>query len=279
MKISDIIKKDQDLIKGLVSCKTYRPFLHLYFTELKKSTKSVSLGQLAMKSGLSKSLIKGIIDGNRRITPKTIGPIRKALSLPPLLNEYFFYLVGQEVPEIMEVESPAKARGLVKKYAQLVLEEYSSSTDSDEFFKDISNPVIYASLGTYEEGATINEITTRSRLPLDVIKKSIKNLQEIGAIKEREGRLYANRQFLFRASSKKGGNFYHYYLAGLEQQERMVKRSFEDNQKLFYSNVFSVSTEDIKSIREDLLELLNRYSRRSENPDGDQVISLQASLF
>lgn len=239
----------------------------------------MSLGQLAIKSGLSKSLIKGIIDGDKRITSKSIGPIRKALGLPPLLNELFFYLVAQEVPEIFEDTTTQKTKGLIKKYAQLVLEEYVSPPKADDFFKTTYYPIIYASLGSFESGATLADIKLRSAQTDELINKGLEALVNMGAAKQEGERYYANKQFLFGASSKKGSNFYHYYLAKLEQQEVAVKGHFEDSNKLFYNNVFSVNTRDLPNLREDLLELLNRYVQKSEEPAGTQVITIQAALF
>lgn len=279
MSIANLFKTNHDFIKQLVECKTYQLFLVLYFTETKKVSKSMSLGHLALKSGLSKSLIAGLLDGSKRITPKTIGPIRKALNLPPLLNEYFYYLVAQEVPEILEVSTSAKAKNLTKKYARLVIEEYVTTDNTDDFFKNPHNPIIYASLGTYETGATLKEILGRSLLSEAEVTKALSALGSIGAVKEVKGIFLANRQFMFRTSAKNNSNFHHYFLHTLTLQEHAARRKFEDTEKLFYSNVFSIQDSDMKDLREDLLKLLNLYVQKSENPSGNKIVTLQTSLF
>lgn len=278
MAIADIFKANHEFIKQLVECKTYQLFLTLYLSESKKHTKSVSLGQLAMKSGLSKSLIKGVMDGTKRITPKTMGPIRKALNLPPLLNEYFYYLVAQEVPEILETTS-GKVKNLTKKYGQLVLEEYAAADNTDEFFKNPNNPIIYAALGSFEEGVSRKDILRKSLLPEAEVSKSLSHLVSIGAAKETEGIFLANRQFMFRTSAKTNSNFHQYFLHTLAIQEQVARRKFEDTAKLFYSNVFSIQESDMRDLRDDLLKLLNLYVQKSENPTGDKIVTLQASLF
>lgn len=278
MKTADLIKSNQDLVKKLVGCKSYQLFLNLYLELMKEHNKPVSLGQLALKSGLSKSLIKGIIDGNKRITPKTIAPIKKALGLPPLLSDFFFYLVAQDVPEVMEANNSAKAKSLSKKYAQLALEEYVSLDKSDDFFKNPNNPIIYAALGTYDEGATFEDISKRTKLETKEIEKSLEILASIGALKIKDSVYFANRQFLFTTKSIYNSHFHRFYLHMLENHQKKAMRQFESQEHLFYSNVFSINEEDMKGLRDDLLEVLNRYVQKAENPTGNKIVTLQTAF-
>jgi uncharacterized protein (TIGR02147 family) len=279
-KLNDSLKKDHDLLDRFLDTKNAHEFLSVYYIECKKLSASFSYGQFATKSGLSKSLVKGIFDGRKNITPRTINAVLETMRLPPLLSDYLLHLVGLEFPVVLAHKmSLSGVKSQIKKIRIRIKEEYRSREPGNDFFKIPVNPYVYASLGSFEEGATLTEISQRSGLHLNQIETSLKSLIEIEAVYLKNGSYFAVRQFSFKEDFDLNGDFYRFYLAMVKSHEQKAKNSFKEKGNLFYANVFSVENSKIEEIRKDLLEVMNKFVQKSECPSGNKIVSLQLGLF
>jgi transcriptional regulator with XRE-family HTH domain len=279
-KFNEKLITDKELCLRLVESQSYQEFLLHYFHEAKTLSKNFSYAQFALKSGISKSLVKGILDGKKRITHKTISPIIHALDLPFSLSNFFSFLVALENPTVLNPTLPLpKIKNYIKKYSLMALEEYSTENHSDELFKFMEMPFVYAALGSSNEGSSVDIIIQKTGLDKKNVLMNLDYLLSKQMVLLKDNNYIINRQFLFLSDSKTGSYFQHFYLHLLNKQTTAVKSSFESKEKLFYSSVFSVDSSSLFEIKNELKELLNKYVEQSESPAGDKVVCLQLGLL
>ena len=90
----------------LISCKTYRDFLNEYLVLRKESGENLS--KLSARAGLkSAGFLSDVIKGKKKLSAKSLPPIKDALKVPEGLDQYFEYLVFMEHPEM----APQNLRG------------------------------------------------------------------------------------------------------------------------------------------------------------------------
>ncbi len=279
-KFNEKLTTDKELLKLLVDSQSYQEFLTHYFFEAKNLSKNFSYAQFALKSGVSKSLVKGILDGKKRITHKTISPIIQALDLPFSLSNYFTYLVALENPTVLSPVLPkTKIKDYLKKFSMMALEDYLTIAPSDELFKFMEIPFIYAALGSLNEGSSLLTIMRMTGLDELVVKKNLDYLLLKKIIKVENNTYKVERQFSFLGDAKMGSYFQHFYLYLLDRQSSEAKTHFESKDKLFYSSVFSIDSHSQLNFKVELKELLNKYVQQIESATGDKVLSLQVGLL
>ncbi len=279
-KLNEKLKTEPELLKLLVSSKTYQEFLNLYFQEAKALSKAFSYGQFAIKSGISKSLIKAILDGKKRITHRTLTPILQTLDLPLHVDNYFSYLVALEDPSVLNpLLNKTKIKTYLQKFSILALQEHGTFQPVDDLFKQMDLPFIYASLGDPEKGANLETIIRRTGLSNEKVMSGLEFLIFNKTVTKINDSYIAERLFSFLDLSKENSFFHHFYLHLLEKHFSASKNNFVSKKNLFHMNVFSAKSENSESLKQELKEILNNFVQKNEDPDGDIVLSLQTGLF
>jgi hypothetical protein len=82
----------KDEATALISQDSVSHFLMFYYTQTKKHWPALSYAWLAKETGVSKSLILGIFNGTKALSPKIFLPLIKALKLPAGVEDYFKHL-------------------------------------------------------------------------------------------------------------------------------------------------------------------------------------------
>ena len=273
------VLSDPDLMEFLVDCRSYQPFLARYFLECKALSTAFSYGQLAKKTGVSKTLVKAIFDGERKLTTKT-GPVfAKALGLPPFLEEFFFQLVALEEPRLHSPpQSRQKTLAQLRKFGRLALSELAPPKNADEIFRRPGMPQLYTGLGTFANGATVEELGRKLKLPTETVSSQLASL-EAGGLVVREGERYrATHDRVTLAASQANSNFHRFYLDLLARHTEAARLQFDDRAHLFYAGTFNIRQQDLPQLRKELVALLSRFLENSDSEEGDKVCSLVLSL-
>jgi uncharacterized protein (TIGR02147 family) len=279
-KFNELIKLERSLLMRLISCETYQAFLNLYFSECKERFPSFSYALFAGKAKISKSLVKGILDGKKRITLNTAPSICNALNLPTHLDVFFLHLIALEEPKVLAHQiTEEKIRGLLKKFANLALEEYQENALQEDSFQHYDVPYIYAALGSFEEGATFEEVISRTQLPPDSTLKQLKFMIQQGIVTQDKDRYFATRQFSFLQNLKANSYFHNFYLSALEKHQFKARHQFDNNKLLFYTNILSIKEKDLPILKKEISDLINSFVRKNEVPNGDKVIMIQLGMI
>ncbi len=268
-------------IKSLLEAPNYRSFIAILIAERKKN-KNYGYSDIARKGGfLSRSFPRDVVLGTKRLTLTSLPKFIKGLNLNFELSEYFKLLV-----EIEEPECRFKHNDINKlKYFQENLKkriyrknEVSIDEKNDLNFIYPSIPKIYAALGAPGVGATINEIISKTKLLDSEILICLQFMINKKLIQKLRGKYFPIENHL-NFQNLSGDIFKKHFIKSAEDAILISKKSIKSSEKLFLSSSFSVAKKDLEKMKEELRSVLLKYIDCAENPNGDIVVNLIASLY
>ncbi len=140
-------------------------------------------------------------------------------------------------------------------------------------------PIVYASLGTAEQGATAKEIQQRSGLRVGEVARGLQALADLGAVREVGERYFAPTAHVNLPHLRESGVYGAYYRELLKRASRHAEQQLRSPQALHFSSALSVSSQELPRFKEELRALLTRFVDQAEKGDGDRVVSIACSLF
>lgn len=270
---SSFLKSDESAARLLLCSPTYRQFLKNFIEIKKKRSKTYSFAELARKSEVSKSLPRDIVEGDKRITVKTLPKFLKAMELPGMLEDFFVQLIELE-------ENPGK-RNILDRLANLYLETYFINTFSEKNFKDFRVPFLYAASGDSEKGARIQTLATRTGFSFTDIREVLRIMESLnlGKVTADENGFVPSVSQIHVETEQGEVKFLEFYQFCLELQQEKIKNKSNLPGDLFYNDVFSVSEKDMEALKSELKKVLKSFVLKSENPAGDSVAVLNLGFF
>lgn len=273
-----------DLTAVLVTATDYRDFLRKAFGEMQSHNPRFSYAHFARKAGFSsRSHPKDVLDGYRRMTPATFSKFSKALGLVGDSKNYFTYLVGLEEPDIQpgncSKQEMLMKLNKIKNRLQARLEMQKNSGD-EEIYKIKHWQELYAALGTPTEGASLEEVAGRSRLPARVCEASLQKMCECHLILYSQETLRYFTKNLHVAFDKLGRDqfFKSGYLDMAHSLQKDARTNFDKNDRLFFSSAFSIRKSDLPKARKALREALLQFVADAENSEGDTIARVVVAM-
>lgn len=272
-KLSDHLKKDEELSRFLLSTTDYREYLRNYFKIKKTLNPTYSYAVFARQAKVSKSLPRDIIEGLKRLTDKTLPLFVKAMELDGLMEEFFIQLVALEA-------EPRKKR-LVESLASLYIETHFTKTYNDSNFKDYRSPFLYAASGEVDAGVKLETLAKRTGLSLEAIKESLPQLEQLklGKYLPEMDTFIPTTTQVHVESRQDANHFVDFYLYCLNLQKESVREKFSSENSLFYNEIFSIDEKDLPALKKDMKKVLRSFLIKSENPKGDSVAVMNLGLF
>ncbi|HXH29305.1 MAG TPA: TIGR02147 family protein [Bacteriovoracaceae bacterium] len=268
---SEILRKDETSSRYLLESESYREFLKRFFEIKKRLNPGYSYNVFARSALLAKSLPRDIVEGERRLTEKSLPKFLRAMQLPGLVEEFFIKLV--------ESETNPSSKNYLHKLAQMYIETSFTKSFTDQNFQDSAIPFIYAASGNVGVGSSLTEIAHRTGLPEEKIRGLIDKLEalELGRFDQKTDKFTPSVSQVHVNSGNENANFRSFYLYSLE----LVRASFTVAQKkgLFYSDVFSLNEKDLPRVKEELEKLLKSFVLKNENSTGDSVAVMNLGFF
>ena len=137
--------------KNLLEASEYRGFLSVLYTHNKKQSPQFSYAYLAKRCHFSsKSFIKEVIDGKKRLSIESTHKIIEGLSLPSLWGKYFFNLVisDDKAPGAKPLAAQKELRRLRHKLIEK--KPLTVNENNSQLFQLTAWPHVYAALGSEE---------------------------------------------------------------------------------------------------------------------------------
>jgi uncharacterized protein (TIGR02147 family) len=264
-------------IDNLLKAPDYRGFLHLIYKINKEADSQFSYAYVAKQCGFSsKSFLKEVIDSKKSLSRQSCEKIIKGLKLPRMIGEYFFYLTAKDV-KFTELSNIEINKELLRLKAKLMKQDMTSYVEPD-IFRALSWPYVYAALGSTDIGATLLDVENRTNLSSSKIQEAISVLLEKKLIYKKTSRYFAKSATAFLDNIGNSDHFKLYFLNSLVEQYQRAKRHFNSKDELFFTMALSVQTKDMPKFKEELQELLDKYTSKIEDPSGDKVISLTCGM-
>lgn len=266
-------------IPALLEAPDYRAFAALW---IEGQARKLSYSEIARVGGFSaRSFPRDVILCAKRLTLNSIPKFAKGLRLPADLAAYFRTLV-----ELAHADCRAGSHSeddllrLKERQRERILRRAGKGkSEADSPFQIACVPEIYAALGAPDVGATIGEILSRTRLPLETVEPALAHMLRSGIVAKKSARYRVAQLHLNLEGLKQSQVFQRHFIHSAERASRQIRFSQNSDEKLFLSSAFSVQQSDLPRLKEELRDLLLKYLDQSERAGGDKVVNLVAGLF
>lgn len=269
-------------LEGLLAIKSPHEFLSFIFEIKKLQDKNINYAQLARKTGLSsRSYVRELLTGKKSLNSKSAHLLSKALGLKSDIFQLFnsLFLLSSLKKGSAEYESLLASTKKVK--CKIKNKIKGTKTDNSYPFKINYFSLVYASLGTPENGSSVEQISKRSGLKLNVVQVTLKELESLDLVKQDP----KSKQWkpiniqLFYERMPSGSFFHQHFEKRLTESQKAARELFHTEEALFWEGTFSVSSKDIPKFRVELKEFFEDFIQNSESPEGEEVVSLTSSFF
>lgn len=272
---------DDIFVKMLLEAPNYRDFISLLIKERKK-TKNYGYSKIARSGGfLSRSFPRDVVLGKKRITLSSLPKFIKGLNLHTDLAQYFKILVEIEEPDCRFKNFDITKLNYLKNNLKNRIyrkSEIQINAKYDLNFIYPSIPKIYAALGDSENGSTINNIILKTNILDTEILKCLNYMLDRKLIRKYKGKYFSTENHL-NFQNLNSEIFKKHFIKSAEDSILMCRQNIKSSEKLFLSSSFSVARKDLEKLKEELRSILLKFVDCSENPNGDKVVSLIASLY
>lgn len=277
--------KKKDLFAAALEAKDYRSFLRLAM-ERRHAHREMTLSELAEKAGFSsKGFISDLLAGRKRLTAKALPKIIAGLSLSKRLGSYFELLAMIEEPALRppgmsEEEVRQRLARLRRVFRDR--EENSRAPRLGKAKEGIYRHAIYktyASLGSAEKGASLEEARIRSGLSEANLRQALDLLLSLQLIREENGRYYAEIGNIEAFGLIEASRFQEVMATATAALAQKIQKLHQKPEDLFFYASFALDPEKEAQLKSKLQELISSFVDENQNEDGALVKSLVVGFF
>lgn len=269
----------KEQVSALVECSDYRSLAGEILAIRANSPAPLTYAQIGRSMGVkARSYPRDILTGKKKLTPRLMPRMAKALGLTGELKRLFELLVELGEPNCRTSGfDEAKLRRAVEAVKNRILQKELLELRFEEAYELADIPRIYASLGSQEQGATLREISARSGFPLNRLTAALARMQQLGLLQEKQKRFFPLQPHVNTAGMQ-SEIFQRYFQKVTEEVQRQAREDMQSDEKLFFSSAFSVDKRRLAELKTELRSLLLKYVDQSEDPHGDRVASILCAL-
>lgn len=271
---------ESEAIDRLLKAPDYRSFTARLIEE-KSRHRKFGYADISRVGGFAtRSFPRDVVLGQKRLTLVSLPKLIRGLGLSAELADYFKILVELEQPDCRPANmSDAKLSVMKENIRRRILSKQFVQVDrSDKAFELSMIPQIHAALGEVQTGASLQQIIDKTGLPESEITRTLDFMRTGQLIVKRAHRYYPAEQHV-TFQGLKSEIFKKHFVKSTEDAIKMSKQFLGSDEKLFLSSSFSVSRKDLPQLKVELRALLHKYIDSAENPAGDKVVNLVASLY
>jgi plasmid maintenance system antidote protein VapI len=263
--------QDKSLARALVQTESVGEFLKAYYQATKAHWPAFSYAWLAQQMDVSKSLLVGIFNGQRRLTAAVCEELLAVLELPATLADYLRHLVELEAdPAAQDV-----IRKKLKKFRLLFLDSLEGSIDPDISLNDPDLPLLYAALGDQEEGASLEQILQRLDWSEERVRFLLKELQlKKFASSTAKDSWRGTKLFIKAIARSQEGWLPKLFFASLKRHLQLAERDFLDRRQLSLVYAICLHQQDYEKMKDELREAVAGIVQKYHDGSGDKIVSV-----
>lgn len=293
---------DIEFLNRALNCETYRDFLSLFFTTSKiprSNPKKISFQKFSTLAGYSsKSYPAEIMSGKKSLQISSLDKFAKGLNLNQNLTLFLTHLIQIEdiLNEIKLEKNESNKKILNSKLLEIVnsninlkskiYKNFNSKESNDKFLKsNLSSvilqknfPEVYCSMGSVDDGASLDDIKNRSGLPEKIILKIIEQLIKENLILSRDDRFFVVENSLDLNFLNTDEYFKYDFMRSLEKIKNKFDHQSKSHEALFLTQTFSVKKSRLLELRNKLIQTISEYSEDYEDSNGDTIGEICLSL-
>jgi uncharacterized protein (TIGR02147 family) len=257
----------------------YRPFLRSYLRSSSASGRG-QISRLAEHVGLNLSVLSLILKGERDLSPEHAYEISEyfAWSLPVkehfnLLNQYQRASSHKLKKHLLEKIEAHKKHSI----------DLSNQVKRDVIFTEQQKSVFYSNYMysairmacSFDDGQSLDQLLSRFLIQRNQMTEMVRFLVENNLIVENNGRYFIGPQatHLEKKSLYFKQNHSNWRIMGIQKIDKHEEQDF------FYTAPFSISKEDYKKFREDLVQLIKSFVNVAKDSKADMVGCFNIDLF
>ncbi len=265
----------------LAQCNDYRSFIKTFIEEINEvRVRPLTYAAIARRAGFSsRSFPRDVILGTKKLSSNSLYPMIKGLGIKDELAELFKHLVYLEQPETrINVKSTPEIERVIKNLKSRILKTKIMSQGDDPYGFDFF-PLIYAACGTIEDGASFDEIKSKTKIERHIIENTMNELLKRNIVTRTENRFYPTDPHLLFQEMVEGESFRNFFAFISSRAAFEAREDFSSPAKLFFTSCFSVEKKKMPQFKSELRSLILKFVDEQENPKGDHVASLVCSFF
>jgi uncharacterized protein (TIGR02147 family) len=272
----------------LVKAPHYRAFLQSYIDWKKSKKRNFGYASFAREAGFAaRSYPRDVINGSRQLTASSIPRFVKAMKLTNEAVKYFQLLACQERPQLLDISSTKEdvAKQLCQSREKLIRQienrNNAATKTTPKVFAQNYWPLIYASLGSEKQGASIEDISSRSRFSVDVCVSALNQMAKADVVRycPKSKRYFMQNSHLIFQDLKENESFQSFFISSLRRAENKAKQSFNSEDRLFFASAVSMKKNQLHKYRKKLRDLLNSFAEEAEDANGEDIATIVCGFF
>ncbi|MBL7670473.1 MAG: TIGR02147 family protein [Bdellovibrionaceae bacterium] len=258
------------LIMNIFIFKTYKAFLADY---IKRNKYKGLISKLAETCGCDRTYISQVLNGKADLLPDHIARLCEYLHFTELESDYLMLLLLKDRATSVAAKNIFEIKlKKINEMAEDLSQKVKSKKDSEEIISEEHKTLYYSNwlfsaihiLTSIANFQTIEAISKKMNCTEASVSQVLKLLVEMGLVEKSKDKYVHNGKsvYLRRDAAQ-------IYSLHLQSRLESVKRSYEKND-LHFTNIFSVSKEDVDAIRNQIMLLIEQH-RQTVHRSGAQT--------
>lgn len=262
----------------LVNSRNYREFLLIELSWSRSGKGRPNFAEFARRAELaSRSFVSDVVQGKKRITSKSLTNFKRGLRLTGTWVQLFELLVFLEETDIRPVHlQEADITNRIEKL-RLRLRDKLLSNETPGREKSLNSSLvydIYAALGSDARGASLSEISDRTRHPAEAIAATLGHLIRAGMVELRSHRYFVGMQTLDLEQLGNSSDFQKVFLDSLDRLKANAVRMADHPDDLFFHSVLSVESRKLPELKRKLRDVLYQWMDEHQQDDADAIFRI-----
>lgn len=263
---------------NIFTLSNYKDFFKAYIEE--NNFKGI-MTRIAEDCGCDRTYLSQVLNGKAELTTDHIIQFSEIRQLSEAESEYLLTLLLKDRSANLQVK-----RRLVQKIEKIQKEqlELSKKVTDNEKISQITDQQKnkYYSLSSFsaihiltsiEQFQSIENISQKMNIPPDTTQEILSELLNMGLIKKEKGRYIHNWKNIYLTNDDPWLTQHH-----LNWRLKAVERTHV-KQDVHYTDVFSVSTEDVIKIRENILGFISRHRKMVSDSGAEKAYAICCDFF
>ncbi len=248
------------------------------------ASKRTNLAEFSRRAGFSsRSYISELLAGRKGLSRDALLRIQSTLKLPKPALRLFELLAYKEDPRLSIKKLNHETLNREIQVARIRLRSWAETANR----RDVSPSLlgtpslfqVYASLGTADEGATLEQIKSRSRLPIPTIEAALEIFLREKIISKKGTNFVPcamHLDFLGLKKNQQLANLIHEVCADIQKNRQHI--STDVNSLTVYS-AFSIRQDRLPALKKSLQEAIFEVMDQYQDDRGDTVEQVFITLF
>lgn len=258
----------------------YRDFLKSRIVKLPNQGRGEA-SRMARHLGVHSTLLSLILSGERELTLEQGFDLTDFLGLTELESEYFILLIQSARAGSVRYKAFVKKKmASVRESANKIVNRFEHDMQLTEeqrsiFYSSWLYSAVRLFASTNVSGVSLDQIQEKFRLARVQTLSILEFLISCGLVRQSDGAylIGTHRTFLEQGSPHLLKHHSNWRIKAIQKSDRL------DQKELMFTSPVSISSSDFEKVREEIAELLKRFSKTVKESPAEDIACLNIDLF